>query len=167
MQNAGGLVTRAWPAAMLGAMSSSAKPWLRWLPFLAVALLSIGIAAWAPLGRKPFQFDWSLSAAALAFSIKKPPHILACAVLALLALAAAGPRRVWVAFALAVFVGACWELAQSTVVGHAARLADLAPDALGAIAGCVLGAALMSRLDLRDSGRQHSSESSRLPGSDP
>ncbi len=148
-------------------MPQPAKPWLRWLPFLAVALLSIAIAAWAPLGRKPFQFDWSLSAAALAFSLKKPPHILACAVLALLAFAAAGPRRVLLAFALAVFVGGCWELAQSTVVGHAARLADLAPDALGAMLGCVLGAALMSRLDLRDSGRQHSRESSQLPGSDP
>jgi VanZ family protein len=123
---------------------SSPRLLLRWLPFLAVALLSIAVAAWAPLGRKPFHLDWNLSAAALAFSLQKPPHIVACAVLALLAAVAAGRRRLPLAFALAVLVGACWELAQTTVVGHAARLADLAPDAVGAVFGCLVGGAYFS-----------------------
>gem|GEM_PF-4577379 len=33
-----------------------------------------------------------------------------------------------------------WELAQSTVIGHQARLADLAPDTVGALLGCIWGA---------------------------
>ena len=134
-------------------MFSPDKPLLRWLPFLAVALLSIALAAWAPLGRKPFQLDWSLSAAALSLSIQKPQHILACAVLAPLAVLATG-RRLALAFALVVLVGGCWELVQTTVVGHAARLADLAPDALGAVVGCMLAALLNSAPATQPRGRR-------------
>jgi Na+/proline symporter len=142
-------------------MPWSNKALLRWLPFAMVALLSIAMAAWAPLGRKPFYLDANLSAAALAFSIQKPPHIVACAVLALLAVAAAGRRRLLLAFALAVLVGACWELAQTTVVGHAARLADLAPDALGAILGCLIGSIFTSTLQRSASERKLHADAGR------
>ena len=144
-------------------MSTPTRPLLRWLPFMVVALLSIVIAAWAPLGRKPFQLDWNLSAATLAFSIQKSPHIVACAVLALLAVVAAGRRRLPLAFALAVLVGAGWELAQTTVVGHAARLADLAPDALGAILGCLIGGIASLALQHSASERKLQSNTQRLP----
>jgi VanZ family protein len=41
---------------------------------------------------------------------------------------------------LTVLIGAGWELCQTTVVGHYARLSDLAPDTLGAFIGCMLAA---------------------------
>ena len=142
-------------------MPATNKALLRWLPFAAAAVLSIAIACWAPMGRKAFQLDWSLSASALIFSIQKASHIAACAALALLAMLATGRRRWLLALVLPILVGACWELAQTTVVGHAARLADLAPDAAGALMGCAWGVILASLLVPSISERQlrgHSSE---------
>jgi len=40
-----------------------------------------------------------------------------------------------------LLVGLGWELAQGTIVGRGPRLADLAPDALGAVLGCLLATA--------------------------
>lgn len=117
-------------------------PW-RWLPFSAAALLSIAASALAPLGRKAFFIDADLGWHALAFSLAKGPHVGAAALLALLAVVATGRRRLRLAFVLTMATGACWELGQATVIGHTGRLADLAPDALGAFAGCVWGAIVM------------------------
>ncbi len=142
-------------------MFSSNKTLLRWLPFIAAALLSIGLSAWAPMGRKAFHLEWDLSVAALTFSIHKAPHIAASAALALLAMMGTGRRRLLLAFALAVLVGGCWELAQTTVVGHAARLADLAPDAIGALLGCAWGVILSFCIGFKDSEHQRLIESRR------
>lgn len=118
-------------------------PWraLRWLPFIVAAGFSIAVSALAPEGRHGFHIDWNIDLASIEFSVVKAPHIGATVMLAMLGVLATG-RRAWIrAFALTVLVGAAWELGQSTVIGHQARLSDLAPDALGALAGCVLGAA--------------------------
>lgn len=114
---------------------------LRWLPFTAAALFSLVMSAMAPDGRRAFHFDWSLTIDALEFSIVKAPHISACAMLALLGVMATGRQRWPVALLLTVAVGAGWELCQTTVIGHHARLSDLAPDTLGAALGCLLGTA--------------------------
>ncbi|RQP24286.1 VanZ family protein [Piscinibacter terrae] len=116
---------------------------LRWLPFAFASLFSIVMSAMAPDGRRAFQIDWSLTMDALEFSIGKAPHISACAVLGLLGMMAAGMRRWHVALALTVATGAAWELCQTTVIGHYARLSDLAPDTLGGLLGCMLGAAVL------------------------
>ena len=112
----------------------------RWLPFLAAAAFSIVMSAIAPLGRHPFHVDWSLNAATLAFSLPKLPHISSSLVVALFAVWATGRRRWPLALLLTVAVGWGWEMAQTTVVGHEARLSDLAPDTLGALLGCLWGA---------------------------
>ena len=121
---------------------------LRWLPFVATALFSLLMSAVAPEGRRPFDFDWSLSAAALEFSIVKLPHIGATAILACLGVLATGRQRWPIALALTVLIGAGWELCQTTVIGHYARLSDLAPDTLGAFIGCMLGAASLWAVEL-------------------
>jgi VanZ family protein len=123
------------------ALSESEWRALRWLPFAAAALFSLAMSALAPEGRRPFDIDWSLSAATLELSVIKAPHIGACALLALLGVLGAGARGWPLALLLTVLVGAGWELCQTTVIGHSARLADLAPDSLGALIGCGLGVA--------------------------
>jgi hypothetical protein len=135
-------MTRPSPASP-NAPALTDRQWqvLRWLPFVATALFSLVMSLHAPAGRRPFHIDWSLSAAALEFSIAKMPHISATAVLALLGVLATGRQRWLLALALTVLVGAGWELCQTTVIGHYARLADLAPDTLGAFIGCLLGIA--------------------------
>lgn len=149
---------------LIATMPTANKPLLRWLPFIAVAVISIAFAAWAPMGRKPFQLEWDLSTPALLFSVQKVPHIAACAMLALLAMLAAGRSRLFLAFALAVLVGGTWELAQTTVVGHTARLADLAPDTVGAILGCGWGLILATIIGSNISKHKLQRESPR-PGS--
>jgi VanZ family protein len=121
---------------------------LRWMPFVATALFSLVMSAVAPDGRRPFDFDWSLSAAALEFSIVKLPHIGATAILACLGVLATGRQRWPLALALTVLTGAGWELCQTTVIGHYARLSDLAPDTLGAFIGSILGAASLWAVEL-------------------
>lgn len=125
---------------------------LRWLPFLLAALYSVVMASLAPDGHGPFALDTRLDAEALAFSAIKASHISACLVLGLLAVLAAGVRRWPWALMATVAVGACWELAQTTIVGRSARLSDLLPDAVGAALGCLLGAGLLwwaERVDRR------------------
>ena len=120
---------------------------LRWLPFMSTALFSLAMSALAPDGRRPFHIDWTLSVATLEFSIVKAPHIGATAVLAFLGVLGSGRDRWPLALGLTVLVGAGWELCQTTVIGHYARLSDLAPDTLGAAIGCLLAAAAMWTLE--------------------
>lgn len=130
-------------------------PWLRfwqgvrWWPFGLAAAISIALSFVAPAGRKPFQFDWTLDWAAIEFSAFKEPHIGAAAIVALLAIFATGRRRAWLALLLAVLVGAGWELGQTTVIGHTARLSDLLPDTLGASLGCAWGWAVLWLMEPR------------------
>jgi VanZ family protein len=127
------------PIAPIASPSETQWLALRWLPFAATALFSLVMSAIAPEGRRPFHIDWELSAAALEFSITKAPHISATALLAWLAVFGSGRARWPLALLLTVMVGAGWELCQTTVIGHYARLSDLAPDTLGALIGCLLG----------------------------
>jgi hypothetical protein len=131
---------QAFPSASLN-LGEAQWRMLRWLPFATAALFSIVMSAMAPDGRRTFHIDWSLSMDALEFSIVKAPHISACAVLALLGVMATGRQRWPLALLLTVAVGAAWEICQTTVIGHYARVSDLAPDTLGAAIGCLLGAA--------------------------
>ncbi|HXU30679.1 MAG TPA: hypothetical protein VN851_08900 [Thermoanaerobaculia bacterium] len=63
----------------------------------------------------------------------KVPHLRSIAILFLLAVVAFGIRRLLVAFAVTMALGITWELAEATVVGHYARLADLAPNLVSGI----------------------------------
>lgn len=129
------------PQPSTAPLHATAQLLLRWLPFVAAAIYSLVMAADAPFGRKPFTIDWSLSRAALEFSIVKAPHIGATAVLAFLGVIAVGRERWTRALLLTVLVGWGWELCQTTVAGRTARLSDLAPDSIGALIGCMLGVA--------------------------
>jgi VanZ family protein len=114
---------------------------------MSCSLFSLVLSAMAPDGRHPFAIDWHVDTAEIAFSIVKAPHIGATALLALLALLGTGRERWLWALVSCVLVGAGWELCQTTVIGHTARLADLAPDALGAGLGCLLGTAAAWTMD--------------------
>lgn len=110
---------------------------LRAVPFLGFAAASIWWAARAPEGRKPFTIAFDFSLDALLLALTKWPHMASMAFLYLLALIATGLQRSVLAAALVFGVGVAWELAQSTVIGHNARAADLLPNAAALIA-CVL-----------------------------
>ncbi|MEP6911697.1 MAG: hypothetical protein ABI923_03020 [bacterium] len=110
---------------------------LRILPFACLALLSLWVAGRSPLGRKPFQFDWTISGSELAQVVTKAPHLISTAVFFLLATLAVGSNRLLLAFGLTMLVGVGWELAETTVVGHHARLIDLVPDLIGTLTGLV------------------------------
>ncbi len=114
----------------------------RALPFVFFAGLSLFAAVRAPLGRHPFQVDLSLSWDDLARSITKVPHLRGFAVLVLLAVLAFGTQRLRVAFVTTMALAISCELAQATVVGHHARLADLAPNLLGGAISLVVVAGL-------------------------
>ena len=101
------------------------------LPFLVLAALSIRAAAYAPQGRGHFAINMSITANGLAEAVAKIPHIRTCAVLFLLATIAVGSRRLSLAFALTMLVGASWEVAEATGIGRNSRLVDLAPDLIG------------------------------------
>jgi hypothetical protein len=107
---------------------------LRSAPFVIVAALSIFVAAQAPHGRKPFAIDFSISLPDLARSMTKVAHLRSIAVIFLLAVLAVGTQRLMLAFTLTMLVGVGWELAESTVVRHYARLADLAPNLVSGLA---------------------------------
>lgn len=111
---------------------------MRSIPFVVASALSLWVAGRAPLGRKPFQIDMSLSAEDLALSMTKVPHFRTIAILFLLAAVAVGSRRLLLAFGLTMLIGAGWEIAEATVIGHHGRLADLAPDLIAALAAFVL-----------------------------
>ena len=63
----------------------------------------------------------------------KVPHLQSIAILFLLAVIALGVRRLGAAFAITMSIGVAWEIAEATVVGHHARLSDLAPDLVAAL----------------------------------
>jgi hypothetical protein len=107
---------------------------LRWVPFVAGTGTSLWVAAGLPHGRKPFEVDLTLSRESLAMSMGKVPHYLSIALLFGLACVAMGLRRPALAFGLTMLVGLGWELAESTAIGHTARVADLAPDLVAALA---------------------------------
>jgi hypothetical protein len=113
------------------------KRWLRIAPFLVLALFSICMAARAPAGRKPFTFDFDVTPAALSEALSNPLHICGSAGLLVAAVLATGLRRIPLAIGLTVLVGLSWEVAQTTVVGHHARLRDLVPDLAGALMAAV------------------------------
>lgn len=118
----------------------------RAIPFVLFAALSLYTAVRAPLGRHRFQVDFSLSWGDLARSITKVQHLRGFAVLLLLAVVAFGTQRLLAAFLATMALGVTTELAQATVVGHNARLADLAPDALGCLISILVVAGLRRAL---------------------
>jgi hypothetical protein len=111
---------------------------MRKLPFWMLALASILIAYHAPYGRKPYDFDWNYSWAAIEWSLYKPLHIAGCAALMVLGVLAYKWKRWWLAALLTMLVGLAWEFAQTTVAGHYARIADLAPDLVGVALGWLI-----------------------------
>jgi VanZ family protein len=111
---------------------------MRKLPFWMLAFASILVAFHAPYGRKPFYFNWDLSWEMIEFSIYKPLHIVACALLMVLGVLAYQWKRWWLAAVLTMLVGLGWEIAQTTVAGHNARIADLIPDFLGVVLGWLI-----------------------------
>jgi len=121
---------------------------LRIVPFASLALLSLWVAGTGPRGHKPFRFDWTISGSELARAVTKVPHLRATAVLFLLATLAFGSNRLLLAFGLTMLVGVGWELAEATVVGHNARLIDLAPDLIGTMTALVF-VTLARRIVLR------------------
>jgi VanZ family protein len=117
---------------------------LRWLPFLFVAGLSLWVASGLPGARKPFELDLGLSPESLVESLGKVPHYKSTALLFVLATLAVGWRRLRAALLLTLSVGVGWELAEATAARHHARVADLAPDLVAALA-CVAVASLLRR----------------------
>lgn len=119
-------------------------------------MVSLWAAGKAPGGRHPFQIDFSLSADDLAVSMTKLPHWRSIAVLFLLAVIAIGVRRLPWAFVVTMLVGVGWEIAEATVVGHHARLADLAPNLASGVACLVLIAGIRWLLRGQATGRDSS-----------
>ena len=116
----------------------AAATWLRRLPFVILAGASVWAALRAPAGRKPFSFDCDLSLGAINDGLANPRHMWASGVLLVAAVIATGLRRIPLAIGMTVLVGSAWEAAQTTVVGHYARLRDLLPDLVGALAAAVI-----------------------------
>ena len=114
---------------------------VRWLPFLGLAMFSLWFAAQAPDGRKPFSLSLDVTLTSLAHVAVKPIHFRATAVLFLLGIVAVGARRLPWALGLTLLVSFGWEVAQATVLGHNARLADMLPNIIAAVttAGLFLG----------------------------
>lgn len=100
----------------------------RWVPFLVMGASSVWASGRAPEGRRPPDFDWSLSAEAVLRALSKRPHIVYMLLLFLLATLAVGLARRWWAALMTLAIGVLWELVQTTAVGQNPRLADLAPD---------------------------------------
>lgn len=111
---------------------------MRKLPFWMLAFATILVAYHAPYGRRPMEFDFDMSWGAILWAAQKPLHILACAILMVLGVMAYQWKRWWLAALLTMLVGLSWEIAQSTVIGHNPRLADLVPDFLGVILGWLI-----------------------------
>lgn len=111
---------------------------IRQLPFWMLAAASLLAAYHAPYGRKAYEFNWDFSWAAIEWSLYKPLHIASCALLMVLGVLAYKWRRWWLAATLTLLVALGWEFAQTTVAGHYARIADLAPDFLGVVLGWLI-----------------------------
>lgn len=119
---------------------------LRWLPFLLVAGLSLWVAGGLPGARKAFELDLGMSFGSLMESLGKIPHYKSTALLFVLATLAVGRRRLLGAFLLTLCVGVGWELAEATAIRHHARVADLAPDLVAALACVAVASLLRGRL---------------------
>lgn len=130
-----------------GEPRSAADKWPRFAPFVVFGALSLWIAFRAPKGRHVFSVDFSLVPADIARSMTKLPHLVGTAVLVLLAILAFGPRRLWLAFLATMLLGVGWEIGESTVVGHYARLADLAPNIVGGLVAVAIVAAMRAIID--------------------
>jgi hypothetical protein len=115
---------------------------IRAAPFVIFAILSLWIAQRAPKGRKPFSADLSLDRGDLIQSMTKVPHLVGGALFFLLAVVALGTRRLFRALLATMLLGIGWELGETTVIGHYARLTDLAPDLTGAVLALALVAAI-------------------------
>jgi VanZ family protein len=111
---------------------------LRVLPFTALALASIWAANRAPDGRRPPQMDFTMTPEAIANALTKMPHIASMAMLFVLAVLATGYSRIWLAAVLTFLVGVTWELVQTTVIGHNARIADIFPNLVGIALGWII-----------------------------
>ena len=117
---------------------------LRFIPLVTLAIISLWVAAGLSLQRRPFHFDYDVSSYALQSSLQKVEHFKATTLVFLLAWLAFGHRRLGSAFVLTMLVGLGWEIAESTAVGHTARLSDLAPDLVAAVS-CLLVAIFVRR----------------------
>jgi VanZ family protein len=132
--------------------SQPPRTWVRWVraaPFVICATLSVWIALRAPHGRKPFSADLGLTREDLIQAMTKVPHLVGVAVLVLLAIIAFGTRRLAWAFLATMLLSVSWEIAEGTVVGHYAKLADLAPNLTGALFAVALVAAIRWFIDNR------------------
>ncbi len=87
-----------------------------------------------------YVFDQLIHKAGVPYT--KVPHLRGFAVLVLLAVVAFGTQRLLEAFVATMALAISCELAQATVVGHHARLADLAPNLLGGAIPLVVVAGL-------------------------
>ncbi len=117
---------------------------LRWLPFLGFASASIWWTSRAPRGRKPASMAMDVSPEALLLALTKWPHMASMAFLYVLAVLAFSPRRAGLAGIVTFAIGLAWEIVQTTVIGHNARLADLLPNAVAVLA-CVALTRWLSR----------------------
>jgi hypothetical protein len=115
---------------------------IRAAPFVILAILSLWIAQRAPKGRKPFSADLSLDRADLMQSVTKVPHLVGGALFFFLAVVAFGTRRLGRALLATMLLGIGWEIGETTVIGHYARLTDLAPDLTGALLALALVASI-------------------------
>lgn len=111
---------------------------MRRLPFWLLAALTMMIAYRAPYGRRAAEFDFDMSWDAILWASQKWLHIAACALLMVLGVLAYKWKRWWLAALLTMLIGFGWEIAQTTVVGHNPRLADLVPDFLGVVLGWLI-----------------------------
>ncbi len=111
---------------------------MRRLPFWLLAALTMMIAYRAPYGRRAAEFDFDMSWDAILWAAQKPLHIAACALLMVLGVLAYKWKRWWLAALLTMLIGLGWEIAQTTVVGHNPRLADLVPDFIGVVLGWLI-----------------------------
>ena len=118
-------------------------------PFVILAILSLWIAQRAPNGRKPFAVDFSLDRQDLLQSMTKVPHLVGGALFFLLAVVALGTRRLFRALLATMLLGIGWEIGETTVIGHYARLTDLAPNLAGAVLALALVAAIRWFIDGR------------------
>jgi VanZ family protein len=117
------------------------RPWLYWLPALALMALIFMLSSQSGLRVS--------DDVAVERPIRVSAHFVAYATLAallLFALARGGRpsrRHVTIAFGLTLLYGASDELHQSFVPDRAGRVEDLAVDAIGAAVGLVIGWAVL------------------------
>lgn len=123
---------------------------MRKLPFWMLAILTTMIAYRAPYGRRPPEFDFDMSWESILWSAQKPVHIAACALLVILGIIAYRWKRWPLVALLTMLVGLGWELAQTTVIGHTPRLADLVPDFLGVVLGLLIAEGLRHAMKPED-----------------